>query len=50
MQPTITIANEGARGGVTKLLVKTLFVKTYVLTYGHGELTTFQWLTGLPTS
>ena len=47
------ITNEDAGGGVRSrivktLIVKTLIVKTYVLTCGHGELTTFKWLTGLP--
>jgi hypothetical protein len=42
------ITNEDAGGGVTNPIVRKLIVKTYVLTCGHGELTTFKWLTGLP--
>jgi hypothetical protein len=41
---TIKIVNENAQGGVT-----TLTVSTNVMWYRH-EFTTFQWLTGLPTS
>jgi len=41
----ITMINENAQHGVTPIKVT-----TNVLTYGGGYFTTFQWLTGLPTS
>lgn len=41
----ITMINQNAQGGITRLSVA-----TDVLSYGHGEFVSFQWLTGLPTS